>query len=82
VPYPHAIDDHQRRNAEYFAAAGAASVVPQDELDAERLAHELERVLGDRTVLAEMGRHCRSLARPDAALRLAEACMDLAGGRT
>jgi len=81
VPYPYAIDDHQRRNAEYFAAAGAALVVPQDELDADRLAAELARVLGDRTVLVEMGDRCRSLAHPDAALRLAEACMELAGGR-
>lgn len=81
VPYPYAIDDHQRKNAEYFAAAGAALIVPQDQLDPERLAAELERVLTDRPGLVEMGRRCRSLARPDAALRLAEACMDLAGDR-
>jgi UDP-N-acetylglucosamine--N-acetylmuramyl-(pentapeptide) pyrophosphoryl-undecaprenol N-acetylglucosamine transferase len=81
VPYPYAIDDHQRKNAEYFAAAGAALIVPQDELDPERLAAELGRLLGNRNALAEMGRCSRSLARPDAALRLAEACMDLAGGQ-
>src|SRR5204863_1283874 len=32
VPYPHATADHQRRNAEYFVAAGGAIVV--DDADA------------------------------------------------
>jgi UDP-N-acetylglucosamine--N-acetylmuramyl-(pentapeptide) pyrophosphoryl-undecaprenol N-acetylglucosamine transferase len=81
VPYPYAIDDHQRKNAEYFEAVGAALIVPQDELDPEGLAAELHRLFADRPGLVEMGRRCHSLARPDAALRLAEACMDLAGDR-
>ncbi|HUF74302.1 MAG TPA: undecaprenyldiphospho-muramoylpentapeptide beta-N-acetylglucosaminyltransferase [Gammaproteobacteria bacterium] len=81
VPFPHAIDDHQRKNAEVFAAAGAALIVPQDELEAEPLAAELTRLFADRAELVAMGKRCRSLARPDAARVLADACIDLAGAR-
>lgn len=80
VPYPYAVDDHQQKNAEHFADVGAAVILPESELDATRLAAELERIVGDRSGLAEMGRSSRTLMRRDAAERLADACMDLAGG--
>jgi UDP-N-acetylglucosamine--N-acetylmuramyl-(pentapeptide) pyrophosphoryl-undecaprenol N-acetylglucosamine transferase len=80
VPYPHAIDDHQRRNAEHFAAAGAAIVLTQSELEPLRLATLLRGLLGDRQRLVEMGSRSHELKRADAAERLADACMDLAGG--
>jgi UDP-N-acetylglucosamine--N-acetylmuramyl-(pentapeptide) pyrophosphoryl-undecaprenol N-acetylglucosamine transferase len=43
VPYPYAADDHQAHNAAAMAAAGAAEVVRQEELDARFL---IERVCG------------------------------------
>lgn len=42
VPYPHATDDHQRANAEAFAATGAGVMVADRELDGTRLATLLE----------------------------------------
>jgi UDP-N-acetylglucosamine--N-acetylmuramyl-(pentapeptide) pyrophosphoryl-undecaprenol N-acetylglucosamine transferase len=81
VPYPHAVDNHQARNAEHFAAAGAAIVVPQGELTPERLAGELRRLCADPETLVAMGARFRALAHADAAERLADACIDLAGGR-
>jgi UDP-N-acetylglucosamine--N-acetylmuramyl-(pentapeptide) pyrophosphoryl-undecaprenol N-acetylglucosamine transferase len=81
VPLPTAVDDHQTKNAAYFADAGASVVVPQAELDAKPLAALLGRLLSDRGRLAQMGRQARMLARPDAAERLADACTDLAEGR-
>jgi UDP-N-acetylglucosamine--N-acetylmuramyl-(pentapeptide) pyrophosphoryl-undecaprenol N-acetylglucosamine transferase len=81
VPYPHAVDDHQTRNARHFAAAGAAIVVPQGELTPAKLAGELERLLADPAALAAMGERCRALMHADAAQQLADACIDLAGGR-
>lgn len=80
VPFPHAIDDHQTRNAQHFAAAGAAVVLPQAELAPERLAAELERLLNDPAGLGQMGRSARALLRADAADELARACIELAGG--
>ena len=81
IPFPYAVDDHQARNAEFFAAAGGAIVLPQADLDASRLRFELERVIGNRAVLAEMGRMSHALMRPGAAERLADACVELAGAR-
>jgi UDP-N-acetylglucosamine--N-acetylmuramyl-(pentapeptide) pyrophosphoryl-undecaprenol N-acetylglucosamine transferase len=82
VPFPYAIDDHQRKNAEHFVAVGAAVIVPQDELSPERLAADLGRLLADRGAVVEMGVRCHSLMRRDSAERLADACMSLAGGRS
>lgn len=80
VPYPFAIDDHQLRNAEYFAKAGAASVLPQAELTPEKLAVELLRLGRNRGMLAEMGSRCRTLAHADAAEKIADACIELSRG--
>lgn len=41
VPYPHAPNDHQRRNAEVLVAAGSAVIVDDADLTPERLAVEL-----------------------------------------
>ncbi len=46
VPYPHAVDDHQTRNAAYLADAGAALVVQQRELTREKLAGLLLSLCG------------------------------------
>jgi UDP-N-acetylglucosamine--N-acetylmuramyl-(pentapeptide) pyrophosphoryl-undecaprenol N-acetylglucosamine transferase len=74
VPYPHAVDDHQTRNAAYLADAGAALLVPQPVLTAERLAELLATLIGDRRHLLGMAQAARRLARPDAAQRVADAC--------
>ncbi len=65
VPYPHAAG-HQRHNAEQFAAAGAAILVEDEELDGERLL-EVASLLADPTRHAGMSAAARELARPSAA---------------
>jgi len=76
IPYPHAVDDHQTANARFLADAGAAVLVPQSELSAERLAEVLAGF--DRARLRDMARRARSLARPGAASAVAMACAELA----
>ena len=76
VPYPHAVDDHQTANARFLTDAGAAVLLPQSELSAERLAELLAGF--DRVRLREMARRARSLARPDATSAVAMACAELA----
>lgn len=80
VPYPHAIDDHQMKNARVFSAAGACVVLAEAELEQGRLRQELERLLSDRALVAQMGQRCHRLMHRDAALRLADTCTELAGG--
>jgi len=79
VPYPHAVDDHQTANAEPLVRAGAAWRVPDAELSAERV-YELVAPL-DREALRARAVLAREQSRPDAAARLAEACLDMAGVR-
>ncbi|MCW5634793.1 MAG: undecaprenyldiphospho-muramoylpentapeptide beta-N-acetylglucosaminyltransferase [Rubrivivax sp.] len=61
---------HQRDNAEWLAAQGAAIHLPQVDLTAERLA-QLLRTL-ERPRLLEMATKARALARPRAAARVAD----------
>ncbi len=79
VPFPYAVDDHQSANGAYLVEAGAARMLQQRELDAERLAAELEGFSRDaaegRRQLIEMAEAARAVARTDAAVRVAEACL-------
>ena len=76
VPYPHAVDDHQTTNAKFLSAQGAAILLPQSELSAERLAALLRGLT--RGQLLEMAEKARALGRPDATEAVARACMELA----
>ncbi|MBK1709288.1 undecaprenyldiphospho-muramoylpentapeptide beta-N-acetylglucosaminyltransferase [Marichromatium gracile] len=79
VPYPHAVDDHQRANAGYLVEAGAARLLPQTELTAERLGELLAELLGDRAALLAMAEAARGRARPEAAARIAARCLEEIG---
>jgi UDP-N-acetylglucosamine--N-acetylmuramyl-(pentapeptide) pyrophosphoryl-undecaprenol N-acetylglucosamine transferase len=79
VPYPHA-GGHQRANAAWLADQGAAVMVRDEELDGDRLVAEASALRDDER-RARIGRAARSLARPDAARRLAEELLAMAEGR-
>jgi len=70
VPFPAAADDHQTRNAEVLSVSDAAILLPEREMSADRLLHEIVTVLSDRTRLAAMGENARKLAHPDAVQRI------------
>ncbi len=72
VPFPHAVDDHQTGNARYLSERGAACLVAQSDLSAQRLAGLIRDL--DRERLLEMARRAREAAKPDAAERVADAC--------
>jgi UDP-N-acetylglucosamine--N-acetylmuramyl-(pentapeptide) pyrophosphoryl-undecaprenol N-acetylglucosamine transferase len=71
IPYPYATADHQTANARYMEDAGAAIVIPDDELTPARLAAEVGSLLADRGKLAAMARASAGLAKPDAARDIA-----------
>jgi UDP-N-acetylglucosamine--N-acetylmuramyl-(pentapeptide) pyrophosphoryl-undecaprenol N-acetylglucosamine transferase len=79
VPLPTATDDHQRKNAEVVARAGAAVVIEQRDL-ATALPEVLVSLLADRGQLQRMSQAARTLARPDAAQRIADRVEQLRGG--
>ncbi|MGQ0655472.1 MAG: undecaprenyldiphospho-muramoylpentapeptide beta-N-acetylglucosaminyltransferase [Betaproteobacteria bacterium] len=76
VPFPHAVDDHQSANARFLADRGAAILVQQRELTAQKLV-ELIGTL-DRAALLAMASKARELGKPDAARQVARRCMELA----
>ncbi|MBX3725726.1 MAG: undecaprenyldiphospho-muramoylpentapeptide beta-N-acetylglucosaminyltransferase [Xanthomonadales bacterium] len=78
VPYPHAVDDHQTRNAAALVEAGAAELLPQARLDPPALAARVAALAGDRVRLLAMAVAARGLARPDAAEAVADACLEVA----
>jgi UDP-N-acetylglucosamine--N-acetylmuramyl-(pentapeptide) pyrophosphoryl-undecaprenol N-acetylglucosamine transferase len=80
IPYPRASADHQTANASWMERAGAATVIADGELTAERLEREVTRLLTDRSLLAAMASASRRLARPQAAHEVAAELLRAAGG--
>lgn len=70
VPYPHA-GQHQNSNAEYMARNGAARILADADLQ-ERLVPTIVDLLEDEQVLADMRESAHAMARPDAAVMIAE----------
>lgn len=79
VPYPHAADDHQARNAEALERAGAAVCVREPELTPERLAAELGDVLDRRGRRREMAEAARRSGRPEAAAAIVDDLLEWLG---
>jgi UDP-N-acetylglucosamine--N-acetylmuramyl-(pentapeptide) pyrophosphoryl-undecaprenol N-acetylglucosamine transferase len=67
IPYPYAVDDHQRRNAEALLKKEAGFMILDRELSGESLARLVTELIDSPERIAEAGRKARSLARPDAA---------------
>jgi UDP-N-acetylglucosamine--N-acetylmuramyl-(pentapeptide) pyrophosphoryl-undecaprenol N-acetylglucosamine transferase len=84
LPYPHAADDHQRKNAEVFVAAGAARLLDEREVSGrldDRLAGLLEQTLTDADGMAIMALAMRRMARPHAAAHVATLVWSLVSSR-
>lgn len=75
VPFPHAVDDHQTKNAEAMVAAGGARLVAEGDEFVKRLGAAFEE-LNDRVRLLRMATAARAQAKPDAARRIAEICLE------
>ena len=78
VPFPQATDDHQRKNAEVLAAAGAAEMIEQSRLTGELLASRIAALAGDRPRRTAMAAAMKRFARPDAAERIVDRVLELA----
>lgn len=77
IPFPFAVDDHQTFNARFLSEHGAAVLLPQKELSAEKLVQLLRGL--NREKLLAMAQAARSLAKPDATQQVAQVCIALAG---
>lgn len=75
VPYPHAVDDHQTRNAQFMVDAGAAWILPQSQLNPSALAEILEPLLARPERITRLGLAARKMARPDATEKVVQICL-------
>jgi UDP-N-acetylglucosamine--N-acetylmuramyl-(pentapeptide) pyrophosphoryl-undecaprenol N-acetylglucosamine transferase len=81
VPYPHAMDDHQSRNASAMENAGGGWMMPESTLTAETLAGRLGELLSDPGILEGAARAAHAFGIPDAAERLADLVLRTAAAR-
>ncbi len=72
VPFPGAADDHQWHNARALESRGAALAFREHELDADKLAQAVARLLGDAGERRRMADAARALGRPDAAAAIVD----------
>jgi UDP-N-acetylglucosamine--N-acetylmuramyl-(pentapeptide) pyrophosphoryl-undecaprenol N-acetylglucosamine transferase len=85
VPFPFAVDDHQTANARYLSDNGAALLLQQAELSAERLKEIVSGFMRDcrennRSELLQMANCARALAKPLAVKQVADLCMEASHG--
>lgn len=78
VPYPYAVDDHQRTNATWLVQAKAAVLLSNDELTVEKLSSTLEQLISDRDALLQMATNARGLHKSNAASTVADALQEVA----
>jgi len=79
VPYPHATENHQEANARELVAAGAARMVLDRDLSSSTLAAAILDLVDDGATRGAMASAALGWARPDAAARIADLCVDVAG---
>jgi len=84
IPYPHAADDHQQRNAHVFGRSGAAIVVDQrgePQAVEASLSETLRRLLADGSLRRRMAQAMSRQARPGAAQQVARLVLSIAARR-
>ena len=80
-PFPCAADDHQRKNAEALAKAGASITVLQQDATGERIAQEIGALVENPERVTRMEEAALKLARGDAAVAAVELIESLVGRR-
>ncbi|MFZ2279558.1 MAG: undecaprenyldiphospho-muramoylpentapeptide beta-N-acetylglucosaminyltransferase [Prosthecobacter sp.] len=80
VPYPHAAEDHQTRNAEIFDKAGAARLIRESELNADTLADAVRSIINDPRKAGEMKKAALKLAVKNSAEKIADLLVKTAAG--
>jgi len=73
-PFPYATGDHQTANAKALVEAGAALLLPQTEMTAQRLEELVRNMWESPELLGQMAKKGRALGRPGAAEKILNEC--------
>ena len=74
IPYPHAVDDHQFRNACFLEQAGAAIIILEKLLTERNLVQWFEQFAHNRDWLLNMAENARKLAKPESVQNVIAQC--------
>jgi UDP-N-acetylglucosamine--N-acetylmuramyl-(pentapeptide) pyrophosphoryl-undecaprenol N-acetylglucosamine transferase len=80
VPFPYAIYDHQRSNAQALQDRGAAEMILDQEISGELLAGRIRSYILDPSRIERMAAAARAMGRPEAAARIVDECYVLIRG--
>ncbi len=72
IPYPFAADDHQTKNAEEFAAKGAALSISNEEATPEKVGPIIIDLLNNKALLTKMSKSAIAAAKKDSAAEIAD----------
>ncbi len=75
VPFPFATADHQTFNARVLAQAGAARMLVEKELTAEKLFDHVQELATHGEIRQQMAAAAKKMARPQATEEIVEACL-------
>jgi UDP-N-acetylglucosamine--N-acetylmuramyl-(pentapeptide) pyrophosphoryl-undecaprenol N-acetylglucosamine transferase len=78
IPFGASTDSHQLRNAQEMQRAGAARLIPEPQLTAERLTREIFELLDHPLELQSMAGRARRLAKPHAAQEIVDLVEEVA----
>lgn len=73
IPFPHAVDDHQTKNAQFLTNAGAAILVSQHNLTPGYLAELIVKYSDHPDICLKMALCARALAKTDATAKMVDA---------
>ena len=74
IPLPHAVDDHQTKNAQDLVNKNAAILIHQNQLNAKKLSDYLKSFIQNRQLLIDMSEKSKNTAIVDACERVATIC--------
>jgi len=77
VPLPHAVDDHQTKNALYLVDRDAAKLLPQADLNKDRITELITTLFNDPETLSNMAKASIAAANGDASKKVARLCQQL-----
>ena len=83
VPYPHAVDDHQTENAKFLSDADAAYLIPQSELDADKLSELIiDLTKNGKEKILLMSENSKKLNKANATKDIVSHCLEVCHGTT
>lgn len=81
IPYPYAIDNHQKANALWLVNSSSVLMMEESQLNKEKLAEALSLLLKNHSRLKHISQALKAVAKPEATERVAAVCREVCHGK-